>query len=66
MGFKFKSIYNWLFLILIGGLGFLRKAKFSKRITILVRKIDKKAAYLMIPYLAWVTFAGVLNYLSII
>ncbi|PIN77292.1 TspO protein [Candidatus Woesearchaeota archaeon CG10_big_fil_rev_8_21_14_0_10_34_12] len=27
-------------------------------------KIDKKAAYLLIPYLLWVTFAGVLNYLS--
>ncbi|MBU3177107.1 tryptophan-rich sensory protein [Clostridium estertheticum] len=25
-------------------------------------KIDKTAAYLMIPYIAWVSFAGVLNY----
>jgi tryptophan-rich sensory protein len=29
-------------------------------------KIDKKSAYLLIPYLIWVAFAGVLNYLSII
>ena len=28
-------------------------------------KIDKKAAYLLIPYLLWVLFAAVLNYLSI-
>ena len=28
-------------------------------------KIDKKASYLLIPYLLWVSFAGVLNYLSI-
>jgi translocator protein len=25
-------------------------------------KIDKKAAYLMVPYILWVSFAGVLNY----
>lgn len=25
-------------------------------------KIDKKAAYLLIPYLLWVSFAGILNY----
>lgn len=29
-------------------------------------KIDKKAVYLLIPYLVWVTFAGFLNYLSIL
>ncbi len=28
-------------------------------------KIDKKAGYLLIPYLLWVSFAGVLNWLSI-
>ncbi len=28
-------------------------------------KIDKKAGYLLIPYLLWVGFAGILNYLSI-
>jgi tryptophan-rich sensory protein len=28
-------------------------------------KIDKKAAYLLIPYLLWVGFATILNYLSI-
>ena len=28
-------------------------------------KINKKAAYLLIPYLLWVCFAGVLNYLSV-
>jgi len=28
-------------------------------------KIDKKAFYLLIPYFVWVSFAGVLNYLSI-
>lgn len=27
------------------------------------KKIDKKAAMLLIPYLLWVSFAGVLNYL---
>jgi translocator protein len=27
-------------------------------------KIDKKSAYLLIPYLIWVSFAGILNYLS--
>lgn len=32
---------------------------------ILTWKIDKKAAYLLIPYLLWVSFAGILNYLSI-
>ncbi|MBU0898393.1 MAG: tryptophan-rich sensory protein [Nanoarchaeota archaeon] len=29
---------------------------------ILFYKIDKRAAYLMIPYIAWVTFAALLNY----
>ncbi len=29
--------------------------------TLLFYAIDKKAAYLMLPYLAWVTFAGYLN-----
>jgi len=28
-------------------------------------KIDRKAAYLLIPYLLWVSFAVILNYLSI-
>lgn len=28
-------------------------------------KIDKKAGYILIPYLLWVSFAGLLNYLSI-
>ena len=28
-------------------------------------KIDKKAGWLLVPYLVWVGFAGVLNYLSI-
>jgi len=28
-------------------------------------KIDKKSAYLLIPYLLWVSFAAVLNFLSI-
>jgi len=28
-------------------------------------KIDKKSTYLLIPYLIWVIFAGILNYLSI-
>jgi len=28
-------------------------------------KIDKKAGYLLIPYLLWVSFAGILNWLSI-
>jgi benzodiazapine receptor len=28
-------------------------------------KIDKKASYLLMPYLLWVCFAGILNYLSI-
>jgi len=29
------------------------------------RKVDKTAAWLLLPYLLWVTFAGVLNFLSI-
>lgn len=29
-------------------------------------KIDKRSAYLLIPYFLWVSFAGILNYLSII
>ncbi|MBM3234588.1 tryptophan-rich sensory protein [Candidatus Pacearchaeota archaeon] len=28
-------------------------------------KIDKKASWLLVPYLLWVSFAGILNYLSI-
>ena len=27
-------------------------------------KINKKSAYLLVPYLLWVSFAGILNYLS--
>ena len=30
---------------------------------ILSYKINKKASYLLIPYLLWVSFAGILNYL---
>ena len=30
----------------------------------LAYKIDKKAAYLLVPYLLWLTFAGILNYLA--
>ena len=29
-------------------------------------KIDKKSSYLLIPYLVWVSFATILNYLTII
>jgi len=29
-------------------------------------KISKKAAYLLVPYLLWVSFASILNYLSIV
>lgn len=29
-------------------------------------KIERKAAYLLVPYLVWVSFAAVLNYLSIV
>ncbi len=29
------------------------------------RKINRKASWLLIPYLLWVSFAGVLNYLSL-
>jgi translocator protein len=28
-------------------------------------KISKKAAYLLVPYLLWVSFASILNYLSV-
>lgn len=28
-------------------------------------KIDRKSSYLLIPYLLWVSFAGILNYLTI-
>jgi len=33
-------------------------------VMIKVDKYDRKSVYLLIPYLAWVSFAGVLNYLS--
>jgi len=33
--------------------------------TLLTWKINKKASYLLYPYLAWVCFASILNYLSI-
>lgn len=33
---------------------------------ILTYKIDKRASYLLVPYLLWTCFAGVLNYLTII
>lgn len=32
---------------------------------ILTWKIDKKAAYLLIPYLIWVSFASIINFLAI-
>ena len=32
---------------------------------IVTYKVDKKSCYLLIPYLLWVSFAAVLNYLSI-
>jgi len=32
---------------------------------IFLHKINKKSSYLLIPYFAWVSFAGILNYLSI-
>lgn len=32
---------------------------------VLARRIDIKSGWLLAPYLLWVTFAGVLNYLSI-
>jgi tryptophan-rich sensory protein len=34
-------------------------------IIFIVRKINRKAAWLLAPYLIWVCFAGILNYLSI-
>ena len=34
-------------------------------IMITVKRIDRKSYYLLYPYLAWVCFASVLNYLSI-
>ncbi|MDO8622815.1 MAG: TspO/MBR family protein [archaeon] len=30
----------------------------------LIYKISKKASWLLVPYLLWVSFAGILNYLS--
>ena len=35
------------------------------QLIILLWDIDRKSSYLLIPYLLWVTFAGVLNFLSI-
>ena len=32
----------------------------------LLLPINKKSAYLLVPYLLWVSFAGVLNYLTIV
>ncbi len=31
----------------------------------ITRKINKKSAWLLVPYLVWIIFAGLLNYLSI-
>jgi translocator protein len=36
------------------------------QLIILLWNIDRKSSYLLIPYLLWVTFAGVLNFLSIL
>jgi tryptophan-rich sensory protein len=35
------------------------------RMVFVLYKIDKKASYLLIPYLLWVAFASVLNYLIV-
>jgi translocator protein len=35
------------------------------QLIILLWNIERKSSYLLIPYLLWVTFAGVLNFLSI-
>jgi len=32
----------------------------------ITRKVNKKAAWLLVPYFLWVSFAGILNYLSIL
>ena len=32
---------------------------------LITKKINKTSAYLLVPYLVWVTFATVLNYLSV-
>jgi len=32
-------------------------------IILFVKKIEKKSAWLLVPYLLWISFAGILNYL---
>jgi tryptophan-rich sensory protein len=32
-------------------------------IILFIKKIEKKSALLLIPYLLWISFAGILNYL---
>ena len=53
--FRFR-LYAIAFLELLILLVFILKTTFE------FFKVDKLSAYLMIPYIAWVSFAGVLNY----
>lgn len=52
--FKFQAyLFSFIWLLLLLGLIVLMISKFFK--------INKTSAYLLIPYLLWVTFAGYLN-----
>ncbi len=53
--FNFQAfLFSFIWLVLLWGLIILMIYKFSK--------VSKPAAYLQIPYLLWVTFAGYLNF----
>ncbi|MDO8428891.1 MAG: TspO/MBR family protein [Candidatus Diapherotrites archaeon] len=53
--FGFKQLFNAFIVIIFLWISILA-------CILLFYKIDKKASYLLIPYLAWVSFAGILNY----
>jgi tryptophan-rich sensory protein len=71
--FIFNFFFNILWTILYFGLNNIQLALIDLvllwvsiiAVILVTKKISKASAYLLIPYLAWVTFAGVLNYLSL-
>ncbi len=62
LNFLWSIIFFRLRLYAIAFLELLVLLVFILLTTFEFHKIDKTAAYLMIPYIAWVSFAGVLNY----